>query len=128
MRHGSVDKTADAFAKAAHVVALDIVNQRLAPAPMEPRGINALFDNQSGRLTVRISSQMPTGVRGSLCDAIPVGRVPSAYGNRTSVGGPGRSSPRLFWAVGQRLFELLPARDLTHRKPEQEEQFSIEGI
>ena len=37
MRHGDAEAAAAAFAAAAHVVALDLVNQRLAPTPMEPR-------------------------------------------------------------------------------------------
>ena len=95
MRHGNATLTAAAFKRAAHVVALDLVNQRLAPAPMEPRSINAAFDAAGGRLTVRISSQMPTGVRNSLCDAIPgltaenvrvvVGDVGGGFGMKTGI-------------------------------------------
>jgi aerobic carbon-monoxide dehydrogenase large subunit len=95
MRHGNAALTAAAFARAAHVIALDLVNQRLAPAPMEPRSINAAFDAASGRLTVRIGSQMPTGVRSSLCDAIPgltaenvrvvVGDVGGGFGMKTGI-------------------------------------------
>jgi carbon-monoxide dehydrogenase large subunit len=95
MRHGDAAATAQAFAGAAHVVALDLVNQRLAPSPMEPRSINAAFDAASGRLTVRISSQMPTGVRGSLCEALPnlsteqvrvvVGDVGGGFGMKTGI-------------------------------------------
>ena len=93
MHHGSASATAAAFERAAHVVALDLVNQRLAAAPMEPRSINAVFDGK--RLQVRISSQMPTGVRGSLCDAIPglttenvrvvVGDVGGGFGMKTGI-------------------------------------------
>ena len=93
MRHGSASATAAAFARAAHVVALDLVNQRLAAAPMEPRSINVVFDGK--RLQVRISSQMPTGVRGSLIDAIPglttenvrvvVGDVGGGFGMKTGI-------------------------------------------
>ncbi len=93
MRHGSASATATAFGRAAHVVALDILNQRLAPSPMEPRSINAWFDGE--RLQVRISSQMPTGVRDSLCDAIPgltaenvrvvVGDVGGGFGMKTGI-------------------------------------------
>jgi carbon-monoxide dehydrogenase large subunit len=69
MRHGDAAAAAAAFAQAAHVVSLDLVNQRLAPAPMEPRSVLAWIDD--GRLVVRLSSQMPTGVRDSLADAVP---------------------------------------------------------
>ena len=74
MRHGDAAATEAAFAKAAHRVSLDIVNQRLAPSPMEPRSVLAAFDAASGRLTVRLSSQMPTAVRSGLADAIPGAR------------------------------------------------------
>jgi len=93
MRHGSASATAAAFASAAHVVTLDLVNQRLAPSPMEPRAINAMPDGE--RLLVRISSQMPTGVRASLVDAIPgltaenvrvvVGDVGGGFGMKTGI-------------------------------------------
>ena len=93
MRHGSATATAAAFERAAHVVSLDLVNQRLAAAPMEPRSINAEFDGE--RLQVRISSQMPTGVRTSLCEAIPgltdenvrvvVGDVGGGFGMKTGI-------------------------------------------
>ena len=95
MRHGDAAATARAFERAAHVVALDLVNQRLAPSPMEPRSTVAMFDAASRRLTVRISSQMPTGVRTSLCDAIPgltpetlrvvVGDVGGGFGMKTGI-------------------------------------------
>ena len=37
MRHGDAAATAQAFASAAHTVSLELVNQRLAPSPLEPR-------------------------------------------------------------------------------------------
>jgi carbon-monoxide dehydrogenase large subunit len=78
MRHGSVEKTDLAFQSAAHVVGLDLVNQRLVPAPMEPRSTSASYDPQTDRLTLRLSSQMPSGARDTLCNAvlgIPVDQV-----------------------------------------------------
>lgn len=70
-RHGDAAATAAAFDRAAHVVRLDLVNQRLAPSPMEPRATAAHVDAETGRLVVAISSQMPTGVRDALAGAIP---------------------------------------------------------
>ena len=70
MRHGDAAATAAAFAAAAHVVSVDVHNQRLAPSPIEPRCINARIDPADGRLCVQISNQMPTGVRGTLADAL----------------------------------------------------------
>jgi aerobic carbon-monoxide dehydrogenase large subunit len=65
-RYGDASATAAAFAAAAHVVKLDLVNQRLAPSAMEPRVVLAEVDADSGRLTVTLSSQMPTAVRDGL--------------------------------------------------------------
>ena len=94
MRHGDAAAAAAAFARAAHVVSLDLVNQRLAPSPMEPRGVLAQWDPASERLTVRLSSQMPTGVRNSLEDALGlpraqirvlVGDVGGGFGMKTGI-------------------------------------------
>ena len=64
MQHGNAAATAAAFAAARHHISLPIVNQRLAPSPLEPRAVLACIDD--GKLTVRLSSQMPTGVRAGL--------------------------------------------------------------
>jgi carbon-monoxide dehydrogenase large subunit len=77
-RHGTPDAVAAAFAKAAHVVALDVINQRLAPSPIEPRATLASHDPASGRTTVRVSCQTPAGWRDELCKqvlGIPAGSV-----------------------------------------------------
>jgi len=93
-RYGDVAATAAAFAAAAHVVKLDIVNQRLAALSLEPRSVLAGFDTASQRLTIRMSTQMPSGVRNSVCDAlgIPkeavrviVGDVGGGFGMKTGV-------------------------------------------
>ena len=95
MRHGDAAAAAEAFARAAHTVTLEIVNQRLAPSPLEPRSVLAECDPSTGRLTVRMSSQMPAGVLQSLCDAIPgltkeqvrvrVGDVGGGFGMKTGI-------------------------------------------
>ncbi len=69
MRHGDAAATDAAFARAAHVVALDLVNQRLAPSSMEPRVVLAEID--AGRIVVTLSSQMPTAVRDGIAAALP---------------------------------------------------------
>ena len=71
MHHGDANATAAAFAKAAHVVRLDIMNQRLAALTLEPRSILCLIDPSNGRLIVRLSTQMPSGARTALCGVIP---------------------------------------------------------
>ncbi len=93
MGHGDAAATDAAFAKAAHRITLDIVNQRLAPATMEPRAV--LAEVVDGRLTVRLSTQMPTGVRGGLVHCLPgqtnesvrvlVGDVGGGFGMKTAL-------------------------------------------
>jgi len=93
MRHGDAAATEAAFARAAHRVALDVVNQRLAPSPMEPRSVVARFDEASGRIEVRISNQMPTAVGGGIAATLPdlappqvhvlVGDVGGGFGMKT---------------------------------------------
>ena len=99
MRHGDAAATEAAFASAAHRVSVDVDNQRLAPSPIEPRCINAAVgavgSADAGRLVVRLSSQMPTAVRGGLVDAIPglsaesvrvlVGDVGGGFGMKTGI-------------------------------------------
>ena len=89
-RHGDAAATEAAFARAAVRVAVDIVNQRVAPSPIEPRTVLADYDGQ--RLTIRMSSQMPSGVRTSVCDALGlnpddvrvlVGDVGGGFGMKT---------------------------------------------
>ncbi|HEX5998450.1 MAG TPA: xanthine dehydrogenase family protein molybdopterin-binding subunit [Hyphomicrobiaceae bacterium] len=46
-----------AFAKADHVVSLEIINQRLAGVPMEPRGVVAAYDAATGSYTLWNASQ-----------------------------------------------------------------------
>ncbi len=47
-RHGDAEATAAAFRKAAHVVRLDLLNQRVAPCPIEPRATLATYDANDG--------------------------------------------------------------------------------
>ena len=72
MKHGDAAAADAAFAAAAHVVSLDLVNQRLAPTPMEPRSALASYDAATDRLTLRLSTQMPSGARDALCDLLGI--------------------------------------------------------
>jgi carbon-monoxide dehydrogenase large subunit len=72
MRHGDAAASDAAFAIAAHVVELELVNQRLIPAPMEPRSTQASYDAETDRITLRLSSQMPSGARDTLCGMLNV--------------------------------------------------------
>ncbi len=81
------------FESAAHTIAIDVVNQRLAPSPMEPRAVLASFDPESGRLTVRLSNQMPSNTRNALAQIlglpkekvrVVVGDVGGGFGMKTN--------------------------------------------
>ncbi|MEO8346833.1 MAG: xanthine dehydrogenase family protein molybdopterin-binding subunit [Betaproteobacteria bacterium] len=95
VRHGNVAATTAAFATARHIVALDLVNQRLAPCPIEPRAILASYDIGTDRITLRVSNQTPTGLRDELCSAVlgipndkvrvQVGDVGGGFGMKTGL-------------------------------------------
>ncbi|MES2634794.1 MAG: xanthine dehydrogenase family protein molybdopterin-binding subunit [Pseudomonadota bacterium] len=70
MRHGNAGAVDAAFAKAAVRVSVDIVNQRLAPSPIEPRVAIAEPEAGSDRIVIRVSSQMPTAVRDGVANAL----------------------------------------------------------
>ena len=58
---GAVDDTAidEAFAKAEVVISQRMVNQRLAPSAMEPRGVVAHYEPGKGTMTIWSSTQNP---------------------------------------------------------------------
>ncbi len=74
MRHGNAQATDEAFARAHHRVALDIAHQRLVALTLEPRTVLAGVDDADGRLTIRMSTQMPSGVRNTVADALGIAR------------------------------------------------------
>ena len=89
-KYGDADKVAQVFASAQHVVALNIDHQRLIALTLEPRSVQAHV--HEGRLTVRISSQMPSAVRGAISDLfgiaaenvrVLVGDVGGGFGMKT---------------------------------------------
>lgn len=94
-RYGDAAAAETAFASAAHVVGLDIENQRLAPVSMEPRVALGEYDGETGRITLRLSCQMPSGVRDAICKElldIPtdklrvlVGDVGGGFGMKTGL-------------------------------------------
>ncbi|HJT10996.1 MAG TPA: xanthine dehydrogenase family protein molybdopterin-binding subunit, partial [Dongiaceae bacterium] len=60
---GDKDATAAAFAKAAHVAKIEIVNNRLIPNAMEPRSAIGDFDSATGEYTLYTTSQNPHVIR-----------------------------------------------------------------
>lgn len=69
-RHGDAAATLAAFARAAHVVTLELVHQRVAALTLEPRAARAGWDSERGRLDMHVSTQMPTPVRATVADAL----------------------------------------------------------
>ena len=94
LRHGDPQKAAAAFSQAAHVVQLKVVNQRVVALSIEPRSVLAWVADD-GRLTLRMSSQMPSGVKNSICNdvlgiprdqvRVTVGDVGGGFGMKTGI-------------------------------------------
>jgi aerobic carbon-monoxide dehydrogenase large subunit len=59
-----------AFANAAHVVELDIVNNRVSPAPSEPRAAIGSHDPATDTLHLLLTGQGVHGIRSQLADAV----------------------------------------------------------
>jgi carbon-monoxide dehydrogenase large subunit len=64
---GEEAQTNAAFAKAAHVTKLDVVNNRLVANPMEPRAAIGDFDRGTGEYTLYTTTQNPHVIRLLMC-------------------------------------------------------------
>ncbi len=67
---GNEDAVRDAFAKAAHVTEIELVNNRVVVNSMEPRGLIADWDAEAGKMTVRMGTQGGWVLRSLLANAI----------------------------------------------------------
>src|SRR5437764_8135149 len=95
MSDGDAAKVEEAFARAAHVVSLDLVSQRLIPSAMEPRSAIAEVEKKTGRLILHVQSQTPGSTRDLLAEAILkrpkesvrvlVGDIGGGFGQKTSL-------------------------------------------
>jgi aerobic carbon-monoxide dehydrogenase large subunit len=92
MAHGDKSACDAAFASAEHVISMDLMNQRLIPASLEPRA--SLATPEGNRVTLRVSSQMPSGQRDTLCATlglpkeavrVVVGDVGGGFGMKTGL-------------------------------------------
>jgi aerobic carbon-monoxide dehydrogenase large subunit len=61
-----------AFAEAAHVVKVDLINQRLVVASLEPRSATANYDAASGRYTLRCGTQAVGAMRGHVAEVMGI--------------------------------------------------------
>ncbi len=68
--YGDESKVAAAFARAAHVTRLDLVNNRLVVCAMEPRSAIGEFDPAAERWTLRVGCQGTFGLRNQLANDI----------------------------------------------------------
>lgn len=68
--YGDSAKVEAAFATAAHVTKLDIVNSRVAVVPMEPRAALASYDKATGRYRIQVPTQGVDGNRTMLAKNI----------------------------------------------------------
>jgi len=90
--YGSSDQVAAAFATAAHVTSLKLVNSRVVVNAMEPRAAVGLFEN--GRFTLHVGSQGVFGMRANLAQVLNVepkmvhvltGNVGGSFGMKAAV-------------------------------------------
>src|SRR6185369_1637838 len=70
--YGDTAKIEEAFARAAHVTKLDIVNTRVAVVSMEPRVALAAFDGKTERFTLQVPTQGVSGNKATLAKILNV--------------------------------------------------------
>jgi carbon-monoxide dehydrogenase large subunit len=68
--YGDAEKVAAAFAIAAHVIRLEIPNNRIVVCPMEPRSAIAEYDAENEHWTLRIGCQGVFGLRNGLANIL----------------------------------------------------------
>jgi len=130
---GDVQRTAAAFAAAAHVTSIELVNGRVAANSMEPRGSIGAYDSGDDRYTLTTSTQNPHWVRNILAKfvfGVPDNRIRVVAGD---VGGgfgmkgmPYPEDVLVLWAArrtgrpvkwisdrGESLLTDFPGRDQT---------------
>ena len=92
--HGDTEKVAEAFAKAAHVVRLPLINQRLVVASIEPRVAIGEFDAKNEKWTFHSCSQGVFGLKNMLRDILSApadklrvltGNVGGSFGMKAAV-------------------------------------------
>ncbi len=72
LEQGDESATDAAFADAARVITLDVVNNRLAPSAIEPRGCAATFDADSGEYVLYQGCQGVHSLRGRVVQCMPI--------------------------------------------------------
>src|SRR6266540_2009720 len=70
--YGDGEQVAAAFARAAHVTRLKLVNSRVVVNTMEPRAAIGVYDQTSARFTLHVPSQGVFGLRANMADILKV--------------------------------------------------------
>ena len=70
--YGDADAVAAAFAKAAHITRVKLINSRVVVNAMEPRAALATYDAASGRYTLHLPTQGVFGMRGNIAEILKV--------------------------------------------------------
>jgi len=70
VRRGDADAVARAMAQAAHVVEVDVMNNRVIVAPLEPRAGIARYDAATGTLDLELTGQGLHGIRRQLAEFV----------------------------------------------------------
>ena len=95
-----------AFAKAAHIVTLDIAHPRIAMAPIETRGLIAEYDRVSGRFHLETPSQGVFSIRAAVADCLGI----SASDLRVTTRNVGGSFAVKIFAYPEHVLALCAAR------------------
>jgi carbon-monoxide dehydrogenase large subunit len=74
-QNGDASRTDAAFKKAARVVSLEAINNRVVPNPMEPRAALAEIEAKTGKLTLYTSSQGSHALRDAFAPLLGVPRA-----------------------------------------------------
>jgi carbon-monoxide dehydrogenase large subunit len=92
---GDSAKVAEAFAAAAHVTTLELVNSRVVVNAMESRAAIADYDRKTGQFTLHVGSQGVFGLRNAIADEVLklprdrlrviTGQVGGSFGMKASV-------------------------------------------
>jgi carbon-monoxide dehydrogenase large subunit len=72
--YGDAAKVAEAFARAAHITRLSVVNSRVVVAAMEPRAAIACYDAAEDRFTLHLGCQGVFGLRAALAALLGIPR------------------------------------------------------
>lgn len=69
-QRGDRDAVRAAFSGAAHIVEVELVNNRLVPAPIEPRAAIGSYDGATGSLELLLTGQGVHSIRNQLAEAV----------------------------------------------------------